>query len=180
MKKILALVFTVLICSSALAQRKKGDAKQIPAKDTVATIKVLPAPFKGGIDTMFQFFKDNLKVSQQIIKAKASGTVIIKFSTDTKGYITSIVVFYADDYSLIQPVTDALRRTNAKWVIPAPATEYDFVAQFIFNYKPEGDIKPAALKSILDFYQQRKPIIATDQVPLKYATMLPTIVVNYE
>ncbi|RKR80895.1 hypothetical protein BDD43_1032 [Mucilaginibacter gracilis] len=174
MKKTLILALVVLMCGTAFAQKKEKAAA-----DTVK--KELPAPFKGGIDSLLQFFKDNLVVSPQIIKAKASGTAIIKFTSEGKGFLTSIVIYYADDYMLTQPATDVLRRSNGKWIIPKEVQLYDFVIQFTYNYKPTGgDIKPAALKAILDYQQQHKPIISTNQVPLNYATMLPTIVVNYE
>lgn len=171
MKRIILIVALISFYGSALAQ-KKNEATKAP--------KELPAPFKGGIDTLFQFFKDNLTVSPQIIKAKATGLAIFKLTVDSKGMITSIVVYYADDYVLTQPAIDALRRTNGKWVIPTEVSSYDFIVQFSFNYKPAGAIRPAALKAILDYYQHHAPINATDQVPLNYATLLPTIIVNYE
>lgn len=180
MKKIFALVIVVLLFNSAFAQKKKDKKDQTAEAPKEVVKKELPQPFKGGIDTLLQFFKDNLAVSPQIIKAKASGTAIIKFSADSKGFITSIVIFYADDYLLTQPATDALRRSNGKWVIPKEVESYDFVLQFTYSYKPEGAVKPAALKAILDFQQQHRPIIATNQVPLNYATLLPTVVVNYQ
>lgn len=173
MKRTIILIALISFCSSAFAQKKDGAVKEQPRKE-------LPAPFKGGIDTMFRFFKDNFTVSPQIIKAKASGLAIFKLTADNKGMITSIVVYYADDYLLTQPAIDALRRTNGKWVIPGEVRSYDFIVQFSINYKPLTAIRPAALKSILDYYQHHTPINATDQVPLNYATLLPTIIVNYE
>jgi hypothetical protein len=98
---------------------------------------------------------------------------------DGKGFLTSIVIYYADDFILTQPATDALRRSNGKWVIPKEVQSYDFVIQFTYNYKPVA-FKAAATKAILDFQQKHKPIIAHDQVPLNYATLLPTIVVDYD
>lgn len=179
MKKALVLIIATLIFSNAFSQKKdiKKQPDRIPAE---VLKKELPQPFKGGLDSLFLFFKDNLVVTPQIIKAKATGSAIIKFSVDNKGYLTSIVIYYADDYLLTEPATDALRRSNAKWVIPKEADSYDFVIQFTYNYKPEGSIKPAAMKAILDFQQQHKPIISPNQVPLKFATLLPTIVVDYQ
>jgi len=179
MKKILAFFIAFLFFNTAFAQ-KKDAAKKEPIPAAVVVKKELPQPFKGGIDSLLLFFKDNLVVSPAIVKAKASGTAIIKFSADSKGFLTSIVIFYADDYILTQSSTDALRRSNGKWVIPKEVESYDFVLQFTYNYRPEGAIKPTALKAMLDFQQQHKPIIATNQVPLNYATLLPTIVVNYQ
>jgi hypothetical protein len=181
MKRIFALTIAVLFFGSVYAQKKKDTKKdeQAPASKEIVK-KELPQPFKGGIDSLLQFFKDYVIVTPQIVKAKASGTAIIKFSADNKGFLTSIVIYYADDYILTQPATDALRHSNGKWVIPKEVESYDFVIQFTYSYKPVGTIKPAALKAILDYQQQHKPIVAHDQVPLNYATLLPTIVVNYE
>jgi hypothetical protein len=64
--------------------------------------------------------------------------------------------------------------------MPSEVESYDFVIQFVFNYKPAAGLKLAATKAVLDFYQHRKPIVTTDQVPLKFATLLPTIVVDYQ
>ncbi|MEO6524104.1 MAG: hypothetical protein ABIN91_20635 [Mucilaginibacter sp.] len=180
MKRIFALAIAILLFSSAFAQKKKA-AKKEHADDAPKEVvkKELPQPFKGGVDSLLLFFKDNLIVTPAIVKAKASGSAIIKFTADNEGFLTSIVVYYADDYILTQPATDALRRTNGKWVIPKEVESYDFVIQFTYNYKPAGAIKPAAMKAILDFHQKHVPIIAHDQVPLNYATLLPTIIVDY-
>jgi len=181
MNKVFALAIAILLYTSAFAQKKKA-AQTAQADGTPKELikKELPQPFKGGIDSMLLFFKDNLIVTPAIVKAKASGTAIIKFSADNKGFLTSIVIFYADDFILTQPATDALRPTNGKWVIPKEVESYDFVIQFTYNYKPAGTIKPTAMKALLDFQQQHKAIVSHDQVPLMFSTLLPTIVVDYD
>lgn len=180
MRRIFVFLAAILICNCAFGQKKKKATEQSAQTQQVQPKKELPAPFKGGIDSMFRFFKENLKVSPEIMKAKASGAAIIKFSAEKKGMLTSIVVYYADDYLLTQPAIDALRRTNGKWDMPAEVDSYDFVIQFVYNYKPTGVIKSATSKAILDYYQHHKPIVAPNQVPLKHATLLPTIVVDYQ
>jgi hypothetical protein len=180
MKRIFALAIATLLFSAAFAQKKKDAKKEQAAPEPKEVVKKeLPQPFKGGVDSLLLFFKDNLVVSPAIVKAKATGSAIIKFSVDGKGFLTSIVIYYADDFILTQPATDALRRSNGKWVIPKEVQSYDFVIQFTYNYKPVA-FKAAATKAILDFQQKHKPIIAHDQVPLNYATLLPTIVVDYD
>jgi hypothetical protein len=166
MKKLIVLFTAILISGCAMAQ-------MIP----IATD--LPAPFKGGTTAMKAFFKDSLEVTPTIQKAKASGMVIFKFTADAKGNISKMVVYYADDLMLTEPIIEALKRTSGKWVIPVDHKVYDFIIPFSINYKPATAPKAAALKAILDYAQNKKPIIAADQVPLNAATLLPTIVVNY-
>ncbi len=166
MKKILILLAAIILSSGAMAQ-------MIPiAKD-------LPAPFKGGNDAMKAFFRDSLQVTSTIQNAKASGMVIFKFTADAKGTVSKMVVYYADDLMLAEPVVDALKRTSGKWVIPVDHKVYDFIIPFSINYKPTTAPKAAALKAILDFAQSKKPIVAADQVPLNAATLLPTVIINY-
>jgi PBP1b-binding outer membrane lipoprotein LpoB len=94
MRRIFVLLSAILICSCAFAQKKKKakDPAEQEQTQQAQTKKELPPPFKGGVDSMFQFFKDNLRVSPEIIKAKASGVAIIKFSAEKKGMLTSIVI----------------------------------------------------------------------------------------
>jgi len=44
----------------------------------------LAFPFQGGDRAMTQFFKDSIAVSSDIIKSKATGTVVFKFTADQK------------------------------------------------------------------------------------------------
>jgi len=178
MKKLSVLVVALLICTAAFSQ-KKEEVKEVKKEQAQAKFE-LPVPFKGGIDSMQLFFKDHFFVTPQIKQAKASGLAIFKITVEVKGMIESIVVYYADDVQLTQPAIDALKRTNGKWVIPKSVKAYDFIIPFAINYKPEGGLKPAAMKAILDYYEHRKPLTAPDQVPLNYATMLPTINIDYQ
>ena len=166
MKKVFILLLALALSGGAMAQ-------MMPIN------KDLPEPFKGGTEAMTRFFKDSLQVTPAIEKAKASGVVIFKFTADSKGSISKIVVYYADDLILTEPVINALKLTNGKWVIPANVKFYDFVIPFSINYKPATPPKATALKAILDYQLQRKPIVATNQVPLNSATLLPAITVNY-
>ena len=166
MKKLFILLSAILISGCAAAQ-------MIPvAKD-------LPQPFKGGNVAMQRFFKDSLLITPIIETAKASGMVIFKFTADAKGAISKLVVYFADDQLLTGPVIDALKRTDGKWVIPADHKFYDFIIPFSINYKPRASIQPGTLKAILDYDQNRKPIVAADQVPLNAATLLPAVIINY-
>ena len=166
MKKALVLFIAILVSGCAMAQMVPVDTD-------------LPQPYKGGVEAMKQFFKDSTQVTPAIQKAKASGMVIFKFTADTKGVISKIVVYYADDLILTEPVIEVLKRTNGRWIVPADHKFYDFILPFSINFKPESAPRPSELKAILDFNQVRKPIIAHDQVPLNAATLLPTIVINY-
>jgi hypothetical protein len=178
MRKLFVLIALVAIYSGAFAQKKKKDAaKDQPSVEQAP--KELPAPFQGGIQTMTQFFKDSLEVTPAIIKAKATGLVILKFTADTKGNMSKIIVYYADDYLLTQPVIEALKRTNGKWVIPEHYEFYDFVIPFSINYIPSKSTMLISQRAMFNYYQNRKPIVSHDQVPLNTATLLPTIMVTY-
>ncbi len=175
MKKVLVLLAAIMISGMAIAQKKDATQPQQAPQQ-----KELPQPFKGGNDAMAQFFKDSLTVSPDIIKARATGTAIFKFTADPKGNISKIVVYFADDYLLVQPLIDALKKTAGKWVIPDDRKFYDFVIPFTINFIPSNTNRLIAQKAMYIYYANRKPIVATNQVPLNAATLLPTIVVNYD
>src|SRR6187402_777071 len=100
MKKIFLFAITLLLCSYCMAQQQ------------------LSFPFQGGKDVMTRFFKDSLTVSKDIIKKRATGTAIFKFTADDKGAISKIVIYYTDDLLLTQPIIEALKKSNHKWIIP--------------------------------------------------------------
>jgi len=175
MKKIFVLFSAILISGATMAQKK---VVQQPAEQPQQ--KELPQPFQGGNEAYIQFFKDSLQVTQAIIKAKASGTAVFKFTADAKGNISKIVVYYADDYLIAEPAIEALKKTNGKWVIPDKLKFYDFVIPFTINFIPSNANRLLTQKAMYAFYANRKPITATNQVPLNSATLLPTVVVNYE
>ncbi|OCX50933.1 hypothetical protein BEL04_19625 [Mucilaginibacter sp. PPCGB 2223] len=164
-----------MISGMAIAQKKETQQPKEQAQQ-----KELPQPFQGGNEAYNQFFKDSLQVTGDIIKAKASGTAIFKFTADAKGNISKIVVYYADDYLIAQPAIEALKKTNGKWVIPDKMKFYDFVIPFTINFIPSNANRLLTQKAMYTFYTTRKPIVATNQVPLNQATLLPTVVVNYE
>ena len=176
MKKVFVLLVAVLLSGAVIAQKKSAQQP----KEEAPQQKELPQPFQGGNEAYFRFFKDSLQVSSTLIKAKASGTAVFKFTADAKGNISKIVVYYADDYLIAEPAIEALKKTNGKWVIPDKMKFYDFVIPFSINFIPSNANRLLAQKAMYTFYANRKPITATNQVPLNAATLLPTVVVNYE
>jgi len=137
-------------------------------------------PFQGGKSVMASFFKDSLVVSPEIIQRKATGTVIFKFSADEKGTISKLVVYYADDASLITPVINALRKSSHKWIIPNRQKSNDFLIPVTFSFNSPAVVDEELQKAVYDFNKSRKPIFATDQIPLNQATLLPTVLVTYD
>lgn len=136
----------------------------------------LDFPFQGGNQVMTDYFAQHLIVSDLIKQRAASGTVVMKFTADDKGSIIKMVVYYADDASLIEPVINALKGTNGKWVIPAKQKSYDFVIPFsIVIDSPTAK----ASKAILQYMNTKSPIISTDQIPLNVVTLLPAVLVKY-
>lgn len=139
----------------------------------------LAFPFQGGSPIMSRFFRDSLVVSPEIIQKKATGMAVLKFTADISGNVEKIVIYYADDYLLTIPIIEALKKSSKKWIIPNKEKFHDFIIPFSINFsKPATDIA-AVQKAAYEFYQQRRPIIANDQIPLNSATLLPTVIVKY-
>ncbi len=140
----------------------------------------LAFPFQGGKDVMAKFFKDSLTVSPQLITQKATGTAVFKFTADEKGAIKKIIIYYADDIRLTQPIIEALKKSNRKWVIPDHEKFHDFIIPFNISFTPPAIPNAALQKAVYNFSIHRKPVVTTDQVPLDMATLLPTVTVNYD
>jgi len=162
MKKILISLTAILLSMHCLAQEQ------------------LAFPFQGGKDVMTAFFKDSLTVSPDIIQKRATGVVIFKFTADTKGGITKLVVYYADDAILVPPVIEAIKKSNHKWIIPDHEKFHDFILQFAVNFNPPESPVKGLQKAVFDFNRHRKPIVTSNQIPLNEATLLPTVMVNYD
>jgi len=139
----------------------------------------LAFPFQGGNRVMMQFFKDSLKVSPEIIRAKATGMVIFKFSADEHGNIKNLVIYYADDAILAGPAVEALKKSDHKWIIPDNEKLHDFVLPFLIKFNATPDDNMETQKALHYFYAKRKPIVAKDQIPLNLTTLLPEILVTY-
>ena len=140
----------------------------------------LAFPFQGGNPVMTRFFKDSLVVSQDIISKKAAGVAVIKFTADIKGNIQKFVIYYADDYLLTIPVIEALKKSSKKWIIPNKEKFHDFIIPFSINFNNPATSGAEVQKAAYEFYKRRRPIVATDQIPLNAATLLPTVVIKYD
>lgn len=162
MRKILVSVAAILFWVQAIAQRQ------------------LAFPFQGGKDVMAQFFKDSLSASHDIVQRKAAGLVIFKFTADDKGQISKIIIYYADDPVLAEPAIEALKKSNHKWIIPDREKFHDFVIPFAFSFNAPPAEDPVLQKEVFDYYRSRKPMATANQVPLDMATLLPTVIINYD
>ena len=140
----------------------------------------LAFPFQGGKEVMNSFFKENVDVSADIVKRKPSGTAVFKFTSDTAGTIKKIIVYYADDISLVTPIIDALKKSDGKWIIPFRTKTHDFIIPFNVNFKAPATANAALQKAVYDFHKSRRPLLSNDQIPLDMATLLPTVSVIYE
>jgi hypothetical protein len=139
----------------------------------------LAFPFQGGDRAMTQFFKDSIAVSPEIIKSKATGTVVFKFTADQKGTIQKLVIYYADDAILAPPLIQALKKSNHKWVVPDNEKSHDFILSFAVTFNPPAASTPSPQKGVYNFYLKRKPILSTNQIPLDNVTLLPAVLVKY-
>ena len=162
MKRILLFVITLLFSVSCVAQAQ------------------LAFPFQGGKDIMTRFFKDSLTVSSDIIKKRATGMAIFKFTADEQGAISKVVIYYADDLLLTPPIIAALKKSNRKWIIPDHEKFHDFLIPFSVRFNPPSLNNAEVQKSNYDFYKNSKRFMSTDQIPLNEATLLPAIVINYD
>jgi hypothetical protein len=140
----------------------------------------LAFPFQGGAPIMTRFFKDSLAVTPDIISKKAAGVAVIKFTADVNGNIQKLVIYYADDYLLTIPAIAALKKSSKKWIIPNKEKFHDFIIPFSINFNNPVKGSPEVQKTAYEFYKNRRPIVANDQIPLNAATLLPTIVVKYD
>lgn len=129
---------------------------------------------------MTNFFKDSLKVSPQILHKRAAGLVVFKFTADVKGVITKLVICYADDAILAEPIIAALRKSNRKWIIPDKEKFHDFIIPFSVSFNIPLTGNEGLKKAFYEYYTTRKPILTLNQVPLDAATLLPTVMVNYD
>lgn len=161
MKKLLVTICAALFTLGAMAQQH------------------LAFPFQGGKAVMSKFFKDSLQVSPDIIKKKASGTAVFKFTADGEGNIKKIIVYYADDALLAEPIIEALRKSNKKWIIPDGEKMHDFILPFSISFLAPATATDKIQKDFYDYYVNRHPIVSFDQVPLDMATLLPTVSINY-
>lgn len=162
MMKIVAFFAALLFTTSCFAQQE------------------LAFPFQGGKDIMNKFFKENIQVSSDIVKRKANGTAVFKFTADTAGAIKKIIIYYADDVSLVTPVIEALKKSNGKWIIPFRSKTHDFIIPFNINFVPPATANAALQKAVFEFHRNRKPVLPADQVPLDMATLLPSVLINYQ
>ena len=161
MKKTIFSVMAMLMAINCMAQAK------------------LAFPFQGGKDVMVNFFRENLVASPDIVRRRATGTVIFKFTADQKGKITKMIIYYADDAILAPPIITALKKTNRKWIIPDGVDFTDFILPVSYSFYPPDTDTLAVKRAVYDFNQTRKPIVAIDQIPLNMATLLPAVMVNY-
>ena len=162
MKKTFLIIAVLFLASRAVAQEE------------------LAFPFQGGKEIMTRFFKDSLIVSPEIIRQRATGVVVFKFTADDMGRISRTIIYYADDQLLVGPVIDALKKSNRKWIIPNHEKFHDFIVPFAFNFNPPPNGNAELEKAVYKNYLNRKPISATNQVPIDMATLLPTVMVNYD
>jgi hypothetical protein len=133
-------------------------------------------PFQGGSTVMADYFKSHVVITDLIKQHAASGLVVMKFTSDEKGSIIKMVVYYADDVSLTQPVIAALKSTEGKWIVPVKQKFYDFLIPFSITI----DAPTAkASKAMLSYYNNRSPIVANDQIPLNLVSLLPTVQIKY-
>ncbi|RCH54508.1 hypothetical protein DJ568_11835 [Mucilaginibacter hurinus] len=162
MKKIILVIFSVVIAFAANAQQK------------------LAFPFQGGKTVMQNFFRDSLKVSKDVINKKAVGSAVFKFTANEYGQVKKIIVYYADDAILVKSIIEALQKSDRKWIIPDGEKTHDFILPFSINFNTSPTSSDQLNKQLFDYYSKRQPIVSFDQVPLDMATLLPTIIVKYD
>jgi len=139
-----------------------------------------PFPFKAGSEAMTKFFKDSLTISPDMMARKAAGTVVLKFSADANGGISRMIVYYADDVSLVQPVVDALHKSNHLWTVPANHKLYDYLISFTISFNRPDSASSDLKEKFYKFHAQRRQITANNEVPLGQVTLLPNVIITYD
>ncbi len=162
MKKTLLLFVAILFTINCFAQQD------------------LAFPFQGGKEVMNNFFKENVDIPTDLVKKRATGNAVFKFTSDTSGTIKKIIIYYADDVSFVQPLIDALKKSDGKWIIPFRTKTHDFIIPFSISFTQPTAASPALQKAVYDFQRKRQPVLSKDQVPLDMVTLLPTVVINYQ
>lgn len=162
MKKVSLFAITLLLSVSCMAQEQ------------------LSFPFQGGKDIMTRFFKDSVSVPKALIKKRATGTAIFKFTADENGVLSKIVIYHADDLALTPFIIEALKRSSKKWIIPNKEKFHDFILPFLIRHNTPTTGVTEVQKTHYDFYKNSKPFTAADQIPLNEASLLPTIIINYD
>jgi len=163
MKKTVLFAFALLISSFCFAQDE-----------------LLSFPFQGGRQIMTRFFKDSVTMTPDVIAKKATGSAVFKFTADINGNISKIVVYYTDDLILTPPIIAALKKSKHKWIIPNHEKVHDFIIPFSIRFNIPLTGNAAVQKAYYEFYLHHKPVLATDQIPLNDATLLPTVEVFYD
>jgi len=162
MKKVTLFAITLLLSVSAMAQEQ------------------LSFPFQGGKEIMTRFFTENLRVPKDAVKKRVAGTAVFKFTADENGTLSKIVIYYADDLALTPFIVEALKKSSSKWIIPNKEKFHDFILPFSIRHNTPVTGVAEVQKSHYDFYKNSKPFVSTDQIPLNEASLLPTIIVNYD
>ncbi|QJD95571.1 hypothetical protein HH214_06630 [Mucilaginibacter robiniae] len=146
---------------------------------TVHAQKKAVFPFQGGKDAMMQFFKNNVEISPELAAKKVNGTAVFKFTADAQGAIEKIIVYYADDYQVTLPFIDALKKSDHHWIIFDGEKTHDFIVACSINPVLPSTGTPAAQKQIYQYYSHRQPIVASNEVLLDMATLLPAVTISY-
>lgn len=162
MKKLFLLTITVLISVSCMAQEQ------------------LSFPFQGGKEIMMRFFNENVIVPKDAVKKRVAGTVVFKFTADENGVLSKIVIYYADDLALTPFIVEALKKSSSKWIIPNREKFHDFILPFSIRHNTPVKGTAEIQKSHYDFYKNSKPFVSADQIPLNEASLLPTVIINYD
>lgn len=162
MKKTLLFIALISLSFNVMAQKKSAF------------------PFKGGVEHMMNFFKDSLIVPQHLIDRRATGVVIFKFTADALGRVSKLVLYYADDAILTQPVVDALKRSSGKWDIPPGVNTNDYLITFSFSFTPPAAAGTDLVNAVYDYTINRKPIVFPNQFLTDEGILLPTVMVTYD
>lgn len=162
MKKVFLFTITLLLSVSCMAQEQ------------------LAFPFQGGKEIMARFFTENVIVPKDAVKKRVAGTVVFKFTADENGALSKIVIYYADDLALTPFIVEALKKSSSKWIIPNREKFHDFILPFSIRHNTPVTGAAEVQKSHYDFYKNSKPFVSADQIPLNEASLLPTVIINYD
>jgi len=163
MKRTWLLILALLLTTCCMAQQEE-----------------LTFPFQGGHKIMDRFFRDSTVFTSTQKNIKANGLVIFKFSADDQGMVSKIVIYYADDLALTEPVLNALKKSTRKWIIPNHEKIHDFILPINIGFNIPTTGNAAVQADNYNFYLHKKPFTSPDQIPMDEATLLPTVFLKYD
>ncbi len=101
------LILGFFVTLSCFSQENK-DKKYNDAQNMQVVLEQ-EAQYPGGIDALFKCFNDSLEFTEEAIKAKVHGDVVISFFVETDGSLSEIMVISKVGYGIDERIVNLLK-----------------------------------------------------------------------